>query len=157
LESALVHLAELPETPASLSDALDIRITLGPALISVHGASSAKVDALYTDALDLTNRLGDASRRFLVVWGLWYVAFNRGNCPAAQETAERLLEDAQGGGDTGPPLEAPHAVWATATARGRPIPAAAHAERGLALYDRERHAPQALVYGGHDPGACARY
>jgi tetratricopeptide (TPR) repeat protein len=32
-----------------------------------------------------------------------------------------------------------------------------HMERGIALYDRERHAGQALHYAGHDPGACCRY
>ena len=157
LETALALLAELPETPATLSDALDIWITLGTALIALHGAGAKEVEASYTHALDLVNRLGDVSRRFPALWGLWFVAYSRGNYPAAQERAGRLLEDAQGVDDTGRLLEARHALWATATAMGQPIPGAAHAEQGLALYDREHHAPQALLYGGHDPGACARY
>ena len=32
-----------------------------------------------------------------------------------------------------------------------------HMERGIALYDRERHGAYASLYGGHDPGACCRY
>lgn len=32
-----------------------------------------------------------------------------------------------------------------------------HLERGIALYDRERHASIASLYGGHDPGTCCRY
>ncbi len=77
--------------------------------------------------------------------------------PAAREAGERLLEDAQSGEDTGRLLEAYHALWATATAMGQASTAAAYGERGIALYDREHHASQALLYGGHDPGACARY
>jgi tetratricopeptide (TPR) repeat protein len=99
----------------------------------------------------------DASRRFPVLWGLWFVAYSQGHYTAAQERGERLLEEAETGTDTGRLLEAHHALWATATAMGRPIAGAAHGERGLALYDRERHAAQALLYGGHDAGACARY
>jgi predicted ATPase len=38
LESALRALTELPETAATLSDGLDVRIALGPALISVGAA-----------------------------------------------------------------------------------------------------------------------
>ena len=157
LETALAQLAELPETPATLSDALDIRIALGTALSASHGAGAKEVEASYTHALDLVNRLGDTSRRFPALWGLWFVAYGRGNYPAAQERAGRLLEDAQGVDDTGRLLEAHHALWATATAMGQPVVAAAHSERGVALYDREHHASQALLYGGHDPGACARY
>jgi tetratricopeptide (TPR) repeat protein len=37
------------------------------------------------------------------------------------------------------------------------LQALVHAEQGLALYDRERHAAQTFLYGGHDPGACCRY
>jgi class 3 adenylate cyclase len=157
LEAALALLADLPETPAALSDALDIRFTLGTGLIALHGAGAKEVEAWYSHALDLVNRLGDASRRFPALWGLWFVAYSRGNYPAAKERAEALLEDAQGGDDAGRLLEARHALWATATAMGRPILAAAHAERGVALYVREQHASYAMLYAGHDPGACARY
>jgi class 3 adenylate cyclase len=157
LETALALIAELPQTSATLSDALDIRITLGIALIALQAPGAKEVEASYRHALDLVDRLGDSARRFPVLWGLWFVAYQRGNYPAAQESAERLLVDAQGADDTGRLLEAHHALWATSTAMGRPIPGAAHAERGLALYDREHHASHALLYAGHDPGVCARY
>ena len=156
-ETALALLAELPETPATLSEALDIRIALGPALGALHGSGTRKVEASYTFALQLVNRLGDASRRFPVLWGLWFVAYSRSDYVSAEDRARRLLEDAHGMDDSGRLLEAHHALWATATAMGRPGWAAEHAERGLALYDRERHASHALLYGGHDAGACARY
>jgi len=32
-----------------------------------------------------------------------------------------------------------------------------HAEQGILLYDRERHASHTYLYGGHDAGTCCRY
>ena len=32
-----------------------------------------------------------------------------------------------------------------------------HADAGHLRYDPEKHASHRLVYGGHDPGVCARY
>jgi predicted ATPase len=54
-------------------------------------------------------------------------------------------------------VEAHHALWPTLSAMGQPTAAVVHMERGLALYDRDRHASQTFLYGGHDPGACCRY
>jgi len=33
----------------------------------------------------------------------------------------------------------------------------AHIERGMSLYDPVRHRSETVIYGGHDPGVCARY
>ena len=62
----------------------------------------------------------DGSRRFPVLWGLWYVPFTRGQYQEAHESAQRLLSAAQAGDDTGRLLEAHHALWATLSAMGRP-------------------------------------
>src|SRR5206468_606518 len=65
-EQALAILAELPETPETLSEELDIRIALGPALIALKGAAAPEVIALYDHAQTLVDRLADADRRFPV-------------------------------------------------------------------------------------------
>jgi class 3 adenylate cyclase/tetratricopeptide (TPR) repeat protein len=156
-EQALGLLEALPATEETLSASLDTRIDLGPALIAVHGASSPQVETSYRRARELVDRLGDASRRFPVLWGLWYVDYTRGAYAAARDAGERLLEAARGGDDSGALVEAHHALWATFTAMGQATAAVAHAERGVALYERERHAAQMFRYGGHDPGACCRY
>jgi tetratricopeptide (TPR) repeat protein len=140
-----------------VSDILDVRIALGPALIAVHGTQPETVLACYADALELVDRLADVSRRFPVLWGLWFVAFTRGQYQEAHESAQELLRVAQAGDDIGRLLEAHHSLWATLTAMGRPADAAVHAERGIELYDRDSHASHAFFYGGHDPGACCRY
>jgi class 3 adenylate cyclase/tetratricopeptide (TPR) repeat protein len=157
LERALALLAELPETRETLSDALDVRIALGPSLIAVHGPPSPLVEASYLAALSLVERLDDAERRFLVLWGLWYVRFTRGDYPPAVTAGERLLETARRGNDDGQLLEAHHTLWPTLVSMGEVRRALPHLERGIALYDRERHGAYASLYGGHDPGTCCRY
>ena len=40
---------------------------------------------------------------------------------------------------------------------GEPARALQHSEAGQSLYNVERHRAHVLTFGGHDPGACARY
>jgi class 3 adenylate cyclase/tetratricopeptide (TPR) repeat protein len=157
LERALALLAELPETRETLSDTLDVRIALGTPLIAVHGPTSPLVEASYLAALELVERLDDAARRFLVLWGLWYVSFTRGDYAPAVTAGERLLETAKRGDDAGQLLEAHHALWPTLVSMGEVRGSLPHLERGIELYDRERHGSYASLYGGHDPGTCCRY
>jgi tetratricopeptide (TPR) repeat protein len=156
-EQALAILGELPETSEILAESLDTRIALGPALIAVKGSLAPEVEASYLRAQKLLDRFDDPARRFPVLWGLWYISYTSGHYPKARDTAEQLLQAAESGDDGGRLVEAHHALWATLTAMGAPMEAVIHAERGIALYERERHAAQAFLYGGHDPGACCRY
>ncbi|HEX7784639.1 MAG TPA: adenylate/guanylate cyclase domain-containing protein [Methylomirabilota bacterium] len=157
LEHALALLTQLPESRETLSEHLDVRIALGAPLIALHGPPSPIVEASYRAALDVVERLDDASRRFPVQWALWYVQFTRADYPPAVEAGEHLLEIARRTGDRDQLLEAHHALWPTLVAMGEVKRALPHIERGLELYDRERHAGMASLYGGHDPGACCRY
>jgi tetratricopeptide (TPR) repeat protein len=156
-EAALGMLADAPETAETLSRRLDILIVLGPALIMLHSATSSQVEEVYRRALGLADRLGDVSRRFPVLWGLWFVLYTRGEYPAALAAAEELLERAQAGDDSGQLVEAHHAVWPTLISMGEAAKAVPYMERGIALYQREHHAGQAFLYAGHDAGACCRY
>ncbi len=157
LEQALGLLAALPEMPETLAELLETRITLGPALLATKGSGSSEAETLYLSALELVGRLGDDSRLFPVLWGLWFSNYGRGRYQAAREMGERLLDAAQKVDDSGQLLEAHHALWPTLSAMGQSVASLLHAEQGLSLYDRERHAAQAFLYGNHDPGACCRY
>jgi predicted ATPase len=59
-------------------------------------------------------------------------------------------------GDDGLRLQAHHSGWTTWFFAGNPAKAREHADIGRLLYDPEKHASHRLVYGGHDPGVCAR-
>ena len=157
LEQALTLLADLPETPEHLSQALDIRMALGPALMAIKGESAPEIEALYLRMLDSVERLGEGPRRFPVLWGVWRAAFASARFDEACERGEQLLEAAQRGDDSGQLLEAHHTLWPTLTGLGQAKAALAHIERGIALYDRERHGSLAALYSGHDPGMCCHY
>jgi predicted ATPase len=156
-ETALGILDDMKESPDVLSRRLDILIALGPAVIMLHSATAPQVEELYRRALALVDRLGDASRRFPVLWGLWFVLYTRGEYPAALAAGEELLEQVQDGSDSGRLVEAHHALWPTLIAMGRAAAAIPYLERGIELYQPEHHAGQAFLYAGHDPGACCRY
>ena len=156
-ERALALLAGLPPTPETLAETIDVRIALGTPLIAMHGPPSPIVEASYGAALELVERLDDASRRFPVLWGLWYVRFTRTDYTRAVKAGERLLQTARQGNDSGQLLEAHHTLWPTLVSMGEVRRARPHIEEGLALYDRERHGSIASLYGGHDPGACCLY
>jgi predicted ATPase len=156
-EQGLAILQERPETPETLAQALAIHMELGPALMAVRGAGAAEVEAAYLRARDLAEQVGDASRRFPALWGLWFFNYNRGRYAAALAAGRELLAAAEAEGDSGMLLEAHHALWPTLLAGGQARAALPHMARGLALYQRERHASQAALYGGHDAGACCRY
>jgi tetratricopeptide (TPR) repeat protein len=156
-QAALDILAGQPETPGTLSTALDLHVALGPALIHLKSAGSPEVAGVYARAQTLVERLGDTSRRFPVLWGLWFIDYTCGRYAAAREKGERLLEDAGAGDDSGRLVEAHHSLWPTLLAMGDARAAVPHMERGIALYQRERHASQAFLYAGHDPGVCCRY
>jgi class 3 adenylate cyclase/tetratricopeptide (TPR) repeat protein len=156
-EGALEVLADVPETRETMSTRLDLMIALGPAVILLHSATAPQVEELYRRALGLVEQLGDVSRRFPVLWGLWFVLYTRGHYPEALSAGEELLERAQAGDDTGRLVEAYHALWPTLLAMGEAAKAIPHMERGIALYRPEHHAGQAFLYAGHDPGACCRY
>jgi tetratricopeptide (TPR) repeat protein len=123
----------------------------------VKGASSTEVETVYLRARDLVDHLGNSRQRVPALWGLWYVNYTRGQYEAARAAGERLLDAARSGNDSGQLLEAHHALWATLSGMGRAHAAVEHMQSGIALYDRNRHAGQALLYGGHDPGACCRW
>jgi DNA-binding winged helix-turn-helix (wHTH) protein/tetratricopeptide (TPR) repeat protein len=146
-------LASLPEDVARLDLELELQIARGTTLIGLRGAAAAEVEAVYVRARELAERLGDATRLFRALWGLWNVSFGRGQYAAARTMGERLLATADPA-RRGQRLEAHHALWATLGAMGETAALLPHVEHGLALYDRAEHAPLALLYGGHDAGVC---
>jgi class 3 adenylate cyclase len=155
--AALESIKALPQTNEALATELDTLIKMGPPLIALKSASSTEVETVYLRARELVDQLGDSTQRVPALWGLWYVNYTRGQYEPARAAGERLLDAARNGNDSGQLLEAHHALWATLSGMGRAHEAVEHMQSGVALYDRKRHAGQAFLYGGHDPGACCRW
>jgi predicted ATPase len=73
---------------------------------------------------------------------------------AANSSRTRLVGP---GADSGLRLQAHHSAWTTCLFAGEPASAREHCKVGRQLYDPERHSLHRRLYGGHDPGVCARY
>jgi class 3 adenylate cyclase/predicted ATPase len=154
LEQAREVTKLLPETRDSVSEAIDLQIALGTALVALKGAGAPEVEVSFAQARDLCRQLQDTSRLFPALWGLWRVKNYRGESRASRDLAERLLEVARDGQDPERLLHAHHALWTALLNTGEPASAIVHLERGLALYDPRQHRSHVLAYGGHDPGVC---
>jgi predicted ATPase len=70
--------------------------------------------------------------------------------------ADEVLGLASARGDPDLLLQAHHAAWTTLFFQDNIRACLEHTERGIALYDINRHGRHALRFGGHDPGSCAR-
>jgi DNA-binding winged helix-turn-helix (wHTH) protein/predicted ATPase len=155
LTRALDLLGSQPAGPERTLREIELRIALGAPLMAVRGRGAPEVEEVYTRAQALCEQVDEAPGLFPAIWGLFLFRRSRGEISAALELGERLLALAQRGGDPGLLLEAHHALWATRFAHGDLIGARDHALQGIALYDADRHATLATVYGNHDAGVCA--
>jgi tetratricopeptide (TPR) repeat protein len=156
-DQAITIAAELPETRETLARLADLHLARATSLAATSGPGAPEVEPAYVTAHDLAVKLGESGRRFLALWGMWFVNYGRGRQTTARSLGEQLLAVAETDGDSGRLLEAAHAMWATLCAIGANVDAMAHFERGLALYDPARHGTQASIYGGHDAGSCCHY
>jgi predicted ATPase len=93
----------------------------------------------------------------MAVYGLWQSANGAGKVLDCRRLSDRLQQLTAGKTDDELRLQAHHSAWATCLFAGEPAAAREHSEVGRQLYDPERHGSHRLLYGGHDPGACARY
>jgi len=89
------------------------------------------------------------------MWGSWYTNLIPGRTEYALGLANELVELAERLADPDLMLEAYHSRWATSHVLGLNSITLADAERGIALYDADRHHAHTYDYGGHDTGVCA--
>jgi len=96
--------------------------------------------------------VGEASQSFSVLWGLWSVAYGRGELQTARELGEQLLALAQRQTDPALLLEAHHVQWSNLVYLGEWTAVREHTEQGVAL-----DSPQLHHYRWHDdPRMCCR-
>jgi hypothetical protein len=80
----------------------------------------------------------------------------RGDMLRATEYGDGLLPLAQHSGASELILEAHHVQWAGLSLVGDLNRVLSHSEQGIEIYRRAEHHVLTFVYGGHDPGLCAR-
>ena len=154
-ERGLGLLHSLPEGPVRDGREIELQLALGLCLFTAKGAVAAEA-ALHAGARACREG-GEPQQRFEALYGVWQSNLASGGIAAASPLSERLLRMAEREGDDGLRLQAHHSAWSTWCCAGDPAKTREHADAGRLLYDPEKHASHRLVYGGHDPGVCARY
>jgi predicted ATPase len=156
-DRGLSALAALPQgTPRDRLE-IELHLARGVSLFAAKGMSSVEAAQAYARACELAEQGGDARRMSMAVYGLWLSNAGSGKILASRRLSEQLLRLAAGQADDGLRLQAHHSAWTTCLYAGAPAAAREHSEAGRQLYDPERHRSHRLLYGGHDPGVCARY
>ncbi len=151
LTAALELLMTRPETRERAAQELQLRLILGPALMSAQGWAAPAVGQHYTRAHELCAQLvGDSPQRFPVLWGLWAFHWGRGELRTAQPLAEECLQLAEPTNEAELLIPAHHAVGTTFLHRGEFVRARRALEQSVALYQPQHHALTPL-YGSLDP------
>ena len=132
-----------------------MQIALGPALMGSKGSGAPEVELAYLRAQELSREIGTFGQLFATSWGLWHYYFQRGQYERAKSLSEEIFDLARDQSDPAILLETHHAAWTTHSIIGELQTTLDHAEKGIALYDMEKHGDHAFIYGNHDPGMCA--
>ena len=156
-ERGLAILPTLPQGPARDRREIELQLARGLSAFTAEGYSSTTAAEAYARARELAEERGDSHQLFMAVYGLWQSANGAGRVLDCRRLSSRLQQLTAGRADDELRLQAHHSAWATCLFAGEPAAAREHSEVGRRLYDPERHGSHRLLYGGHDPGACARY
>jgi len=151
LTTALDLLTTLPETRERSQQELAVQMTLGMVLVATKGFAAPEVAHAYTRAHALCREVGDTPQLISVLSGLYGFHVVRAEFQTAQELAEQYLTLAHS-------LQAPtllgvahRGLGQTTFWRGALVPARAHLQQSITLYNPEQRRSQALSMG-QDPG-----
>ena len=148
IDEGVRQLEQLPEDKERYERQLAFELARGPALMAVSGYQAAQVKDTYRRALSLCEKLGDPSRLYPVLWGLWANQFVAGELVAARELGEQVLELASRARSSALLVPAYHALGYTLCYTGDFKRALELARTGLGLFDMdlERRNVQAFQF-----------
>ncbi|HZI08512.1 MAG TPA: protein kinase, partial [Archangium sp.] len=148
---ALRLLQKLPEGPERDRQELALQLALGAPLMSTRGYAAPEVRETYARALELSRRMGDDAQLFPSVLGLWQFYMVGGEARVSAELGRQLLAQAERTQEPVMLMLAYRALGTSLMLLGELVACREHMERGLLLYDREKHGMLALRFG-QDPG-----
>jgi predicted ATPase/class 3 adenylate cyclase len=154
-ERGLAELAALPESSPRDKREIELQLARGLSLLTAKGFTAVEAEQAYTRARELAERQGDQRQLFTAVFGLWQSAHS-GRIFERRRLSNRLQQLTAEKADDELRLQAHHSAWGTLFYAGEPAATREHCEAGRRLYDPERHRLHRQLYGGHDPGVCAR-
>jgi predicted ATPase len=130
---------------------LKSQISLGVALMATKGYTAPEVKGAYDRARELCQQIGKTSQLAPVLLGLATFYYVRAELGLARELGEQLVSLVQGQEDESLLLEAHLTLGGTLSSLGEFPSALSHLQQGIHLYDPQRHARHAVLYG-QDPG-----
>jgi predicted ATPase len=145
-------LAALPDTAERTQHELVLQTTLGSALMALKGQGAPEVGQAYARARELCRQVGETPQLFPILFGLWRFYHVRAEYRTARELAEQCFSLAQRVDDPALLLQAHFALGVSLLWHGEVVPARAHLEQGMALYNPEEHRILAFR-AGINPGA----
>lgn len=149
-ERGLELLSQLPETRERNELELQIQMAIGPALVATRGFADTGVGRAYARAWELCNVLEDVDRLPLVLRGRQVFHLLKGEINKAGEFAKQLLDLAERRQDSALLVGGCHAVGQTLFQHGELIDARRTVEKGIALFDPEKH--RLSNWSGGQPG-----
>jgi len=154
LEKALELYDATPPDNDEIDWELEILVALGPALMNVKGYAHSGVGQIWQRAYEICDQSSVNENHFRIAWNLWLHNHVAGNLEQASRWSDKVIRLVDPNATEEHRLEAHHAVWTTALARGQITTSRFHCESGVAIYTPERHHECTYSYGGHDPGVC---
>jgi class 3 adenylate cyclase len=156
-DRGLTLLGSLPEGAARDAQEVELQLAHGLSLFTTEGFISDAAVQSYTRARELAERRNDSRQLIVAIYGQWMGTGGVGNVAASRPLSKKLLAlTAAARTDSGLRLQAHHTAWADCLIGGEPALAREHCAAGRQLYDIEAHRSHHLLFGGHDPGVCAR-
>jgi class 3 adenylate cyclase len=155
-ERGISVLGTLPATPPRDRRELELQLALGPCLQAAKGMWAAEAGQAFERARELAEQQDDRTQLFQALYGVWQYNSGAGRLSVARSFSHRLLLLTERWADSGSRLQAHHSAWTTALFSGEAAVAHEHTEHGRELYDEQQHRSHRHLYGGHDPGVCAR-
>jgi predicted ATPase len=147
LTRGLEVLTALPETAERIQYELVLQTTLGSVLMAIKGQGAPEVGQAYARARELCRQVGETPQLFPILCGLWRFYLVRAEYQTARELAEQCFSLAQPVDDAALLLQAHFALGVSLLWHGEVVPARAHLEQGIALYNLQEHRALAFRAG----------
>jgi class 3 adenylate cyclase/predicted ATPase len=151
LRAGLACVERMPETVERLQVELTLQMSLSVSSMAVYGYAAETVRESFERARVLCDAAGGGAPVFPVLFGLWLFYLVRADRERTCSLAAEMLQSAEQSGDPAIGVQAHIANSITCFYLGQHARCLLHAERTLALYDRNAHAGHKITYGD-DPG-----
>ncbi|HXQ20146.1 MAG TPA: AAA family ATPase [Candidatus Acidoferrales bacterium] len=158
LGTALELVAALPAGADQARLELELRVTLGPALLAIKGYSVPEVEQVYARARTLCDEVGETSKLFYdALTGLFLFHQARGELRTALDLTRKRLHLAEQLGDRALVMQVHENLGTVGLWQGDFEEALSRLNEALSHYDPERARSIALVYGTDSAVVCDAY